>query len=50
VTAVCGDRVRSVSPPELDLPLDPMNLIIQALHLAGEFVEGLDEVLKNIVV
>jgi len=40
---------RSVSAPELDLALDPVNLVVQALDLAGEFVEGLDEVLNDVV-
>lgn len=49
-TANGGGRHDLKSPPELDVPLDPVNLIIQALHLAGEFVDGLDQVLKDIVV
>src|ERR1700690_294822 len=49
-TAICGGRTRSVSPLELDFPLNPMDLVIQALHFAGEFVDGLDEVLDDIVV
>jgi hypothetical protein len=40
----------SVSPPELDLPLHPVKLVIEALHFAGKFVDGLDEVLNDIVV
>jgi hypothetical protein len=47
---MCGGRTRSVSPLELDFPLNPMDLVIQALHFAGEFVDGLDEVLDDIVV
>ena len=49
-TASCGGRTRSVSPLELDVPLNPMDLIIQALHFAGGLVDGLDEVLDDIVV
>jgi hypothetical protein len=37
------------SPSELDVPLHPANLVIQPLHFAGEFVDGLNEVLQDIV-
>jgi hypothetical protein len=38
-----------IAPPELDFALNPANFVIQAFHFAGEFIDGLNEALNDIV-
>ena len=48
-TVTRGGQRDLIAPPELDFALNSANFVIQAFHFAGEFVDGLNEALNDIV-
>ena len=48
-TVARGGQWDLIAPPELDFALNPVNFVIQAFHFAGEFIDGLNKALNDVV-